>query len=153
MTRDEFYDEITSWSELLSFCYEHDLYSCEYIRTADDIVDDLIDILRHERTNDAMSRVYDILDNIDDFTCDYFDDSDDCHGLDENDFGEYLDRVADEYDEDIGFEYDDEDDDDAGDFYSPDPVFVDESDPWNYDSSIVDESVDILVFDKLISCQ
>lgn len=95
MTRNEFIDEVTTWGELIEFCYEKNLDCCEdvYTETQKD------DWFNEEVVNYARSAQgwRDVLSWIEDIPCDgeYYirDEYDDWREADEDDFDEYKDSV------------------------------------------------------------
>lgn len=96
MTRDEFFEEVTDWGELLSFCYNNGY---------DDYVEDVYseESRDEEIHNDLNERFYDdswqsIMDYLDGIPCDYDyyrkDDYGDWYGLDIYDFRERRDELV-----------------------------------------------------------
>ena len=111
MTRQEFIDDVTTWSELLDFCYDNESDICEDIVSFDTMDEEVESDLREEVGNRSWRDIRDLLCDIDtdyDFfrrngILDYY--PLDNHG----DFDEYKDAVLDWMD-DNGYWDDDEDD-------------------------------------------
>ena len=117
MTKDEFYDAIEDFSDLISFCETN---GCEHIvqnvRESDFFDDWVWDVLENNRTSWFWHDVRDMLDRVEAPASDYFSTPEGIDDLtyeelwDEYDLDRYKDRVAD-WGDDEGF-WDEEDDDD-----------------------------------------
>lgn len=114
MRRQDFIDDITTWSELLSFCYDEDCDICEDIYSEDDR-DENIDSnsLVEWARNNTWQELYDILEEIP-TGYDYYweDDYGDWHGADDDLFEDRKQEVI-EWMDDGGYwdeEYEDEED-------------------------------------------
>ena len=113
MRRQDFIDDITTWSELIEFCHDEDCDICEDIYTEDekdeDIDRNLVDLAR----NNTWQELYDILESIPTGDCYYYcDDWGDWHEADDDIFDERKERVlewmddGDWWDEEDEEEYD-----------------------------------------------
>lgn len=112
MTRQEFIDDVTSWSELLDFCYEYSCPECDDI-VSEDAYDDEINERLYERARD--DNWWEVKDWLNDLPTgnDYYDRYNDC-GVDD-DFECYKDDVlhwADNYGDVWEDEEDEEEDED-----------------------------------------
>ena len=118
MTRNEFWDDISSFSDIVDFCreygYDHyidDLYSRNQL--FDYVVEG----------SDDISDLYGYLCDIGDLDADWFSvDGGEIRSLDGEDFDSWQEQLYNELDDDDFFEDDDdntdEDDDDTGGFYT-----------------------------------
>ena len=110
MTRQEFLDSIESFSDLINFCNENDIYQA-YTQNIYDNEDYDMEICRRiseYSNNDSWEEIRDWLDNLP-CGCDYYEFDDDwCEwkGLEDEDLHERVHELAQELDED-GF-FDDE---------------------------------------------
>lgn len=126
MTRNEFLNDVNSWSELISFCDE---YGCNYCSDIYDEEqrDDVINERMYERAReDSWHDVYSWLDNIETGYSYYMeDDYGDFVGMDDSEFDSYKDDVL-EWMDSNGYwdEDDDEDepDDTDEDFFEDEPI-------------------------------
>lgn len=122
MRRQDFIDDVTTWSELINFCYDEDCDVCEDIYSEDARDEDIDNNLTDWARNHSWQELYDILDAI---PCgaDYYyrDDWGDWHEvsdamfddrkqdvIDWMDDGGYWDDEVDEEDEEIFDEIDEE---------------------------------------------
>lgn len=114
MTRLEFLDNVTCFSELIEFCDEIRCDLCEDVICYDDLYDNVLDDIRDDAPDclsDLQSYIGDISTNYD-WYCrggwlDY-------RGLTDEDFEEYKQDVLD-YAEEYG-DFDEEDEDDCGEY-------------------------------------
>lgn len=109
MTRQEFIDNVTTWSELLDFCYDEDIDFCEDVYT-EDAKDDYFNDMLVDMARDAGSwrELYDRLEEIptgyDYYIRDYYGDFE---GADDDDFDSRYEDVL-EYMDDNEYWGDDE---------------------------------------------
>lgn len=110
MTRQEFIDDVTSWSELIDFCYDQDCDICEDIYSEeakdDHFNNDLVEMARNANDwEELLETLNDIPTGYDYYICNEYDEF---RGADEDDFDSYKDDVLewmddgeywDEYDE------------------------------------------------------
>lgn len=108
MTRAEFFENVTSWWELKDFCSEQRCDLCDDIydeEGRDDYINDcLMDWARNDSWTELLSRLEDIPTGYDYYR---YDDYGDWVGLDDGDFDEIRDEVA-EWMDDNGYWDDDE---------------------------------------------
>lgn len=109
MTRAEFDENINSWYDLIDFCQEYGLSSCDNIYDSDQV----IEIIRDEANYDGVRGVFYLVRNISDLDAEYF-----YYGnsglvslYDDIDFERYRLRVIEEFEENFDFDEDDEDED------------------------------------------
>jgi len=127
MTRAEFEENITSWYDLIDFCYENDLHSCDNIYDSEQVVE----IIRDEARSEGVRGVCWLVNNIYDFDAEYF-----YYGenglvsLDNSDFERYKSDVFTEFED----YFDDEDDEED--------YFEDE----NYIERDIDEPIEESLF-------
>lgn len=112
MTRREFEEDITTWDELIRFCYDNELCSCE------DIVDynGVLDCIIEDARNCYLDRIIDEVSEIRDPNAEYFyrDYNGDFESLDDyDDFERYKSEVAEEYEEYFDEEVDEENEEDS----------------------------------------
>ena len=93
MYRQDFIDNITSWSELLDFCYEYDCSQCEDVEDVDYyrdwINDSLVSWAREDTWRELLGRLQD-LDEKDGYDYYVWDDYDGAYRpVDDSDFDEY----------------------------------------------------------------
>lgn len=95
MTRNEFFDEVTSWGELIEFClnngcngYVEDVYSDD--GRDDYINENLVDWAQEESWRDLRDRLDDIETDYDYYEYDYGD----WRGLDDDDLQDRMEEVA-----------------------------------------------------------
>ena len=111
MTRQEFLDDVTTFGDLLSFCWDNDCDICDDIYDQERM-DDAIDERVAEMTrSDGWRNIYSFLDNVP-YGDDYYryDEYDDWVPLDESDFDDYQQEVL-EWMDDQGYwdeEYDED---------------------------------------------
>ncbi len=120
MTRQEFIENITTWSELLDFCYDNDSNVCEDIISYDTMDEEIESDLQEEVGNRSWRDIRDLLSDIN-TNYDYYRRDgmfDYCPMDDDSDFDEYKDVVLDWMD-DNGY-WDDEEDDE-GEYFDDDP--------------------------------
>lgn len=107
MTRTEFDENITTWWDLIDFCNEHNIYVCEDVYSADSAVELVKNILH----DDGISGVCWFLSDVGDRDAEFFKYTDNgLFSLDEGDFDDMKDEVANEYDDDFGFDEEPEED-------------------------------------------
>lgn len=113
MTREEFYEQTCCWDDLIDFCRQYNLCTCDNIYANSDIEELLCDTL-HSAGIGATQR---IIMNIDNPDANFFlVQEGSIKALDDSeDFADYRDQLECEYEECIGFdeEYDDYDDEDG----------------------------------------
>ena len=137
MTRDEFIEDVTTWSELLSFCSDEgyetdDIYTSE---DRDDYIDeDLVEMARNDSWRDVLSTLRDLEDD-DGFEYYRRDDWNGWVGLSDGDdeFDSYKENVL-EWMDDNGYWPGDEEDDDEEDEYDDEeeaPPVDDEDDEFS----------------------
>lgn len=133
MTRQEFIEGVTTWGELLDFCYDNDSNICEDIVSSDTMDDEIENDLREEVGNRSWRDIRVLLCDID-TDYDFFrkDGILDYYPLDNHgDFDEYKDTVLDWMD-DNGYWDDDEDDEEEyfdGVPYEEPPASEEEDEP------------------------
>lgn len=124
MTRAEFYENVTTWWDLKNFCSDEQCDICDDIydeEGRDDYINDcLMDWARNESWTELLSRLEDIPTGYDYYR---YDDYGDWVGLDDGDFDEIRDEVA-EWMDDNG--YWDDDEEEADD--EEDTPFIDPED-------------------------
>lgn len=111
MTRAEYDEQITTWEELIDFCSDNGLDTCDDIYYYEQIDDLIYETLRA----DGIKYVYYLLRDIDDFDEEYFLYSNgELVNLNDEDFEEYKSDAADEFgdfdEEEYEEEYDYEED-------------------------------------------
>lgn len=140
MYRQDFVDGITTWCELLDFCYENDCDSCADIETADSYSDwidnNLVSWARNDTWQDLLERLRD-LENNDGYDYYVWDDYDSVYRpADDRDFETYKGYVLTWGDEEgIWEDYEEDDEEDETEIDSEDVVDVDD------DFQIPDEDV------------
>lgn len=116
MTRQDFIDGITTWSELIDFCYNEDCDICEDIIDSDEMDEEISDNLSEEARECSWR---DIRDALNDITTGYSyyrrDGSFDYVPMDDSDFDSYKDDVIEWMDN--GGYWDDEENYDDEPFY------------------------------------
>ena len=124
MTRAEFYENVTTWWDLKDFCSDEQCDICDDIydeEGRDDYINDcLMDWARNDSWTELLSRLEDIPTGYDYYR---YDDYGDWVGLDDGDFDEIRDEVA-EWMDDNG--YWDDDEEEADD--EEDTPFIDPED-------------------------
>lgn len=124
MTREEFYENVTTWWDLKNFCSDEQCDICDDIcdeESRDDYINEcLIDWARNDSWTELLSRLEDIPTGYDYYR---YDDYGDWVGLDDGDFDEIRDEVA-EWMDDNG--YWDDDEEEADD--EEDTPFIDPED-------------------------
>ena len=96
MTRQEFIDYVTTWSDLLEFCYNENCYYCEDVYDSNQWNGCIDDEVGEIITNNNWREVLRILQEYDDLSgYDYYrkDDYGEWHELDDDDFDAYKDDV------------------------------------------------------------
>lgn len=115
MTRAEFYENVTTWWDLKNFCSDEQCDICDDIydeEGRDDYINDcLMDWARNDSWTELLSRLEDIPTGYDYYR---YDDYGDWVGLDDGDFDEIRDEVA-EWMDDNGYWDDDEEEADDED--------------------------------------
>ena len=100
MTREEFLDNVNDWDELLDFCYDNDIYTCEDIHTdaqKDEYIED--NLVEWARTN-TWKELYNILDDIPDEGSWYvINDYGDIWEATDDDFEDYKQRTLEKCDD------------------------------------------------------
>lgn len=120
MTRQEFIDDVTSWSELIEFCGDNGCYCCEDVYDEYDrdsyINENLVDMARNADNWESLKET------LEDITTgyDYYrrDDGGEWYGLDDSDFDDYKDDVLEWADDHDVFE--DEEEEDPDDYFCED---------------------------------
>ena len=138
MTRQEFIDEVTTWSELLDFCYSENIDFCDDVYSEDAKDDyfnsELVEMARNaDDWRDLQSRLEDIPDGYD-----YYinDDYDGFRGADDDDFDDHKDDIL-EYMDDNEY-WDDDEEEEVEEEPAPD----DDEDPED-EESVEEEDVSI----------
>lgn len=94
MTRQEFIDDICTWGDLISFCYDEDCDICEDIYSEDSrddhINEHLVEWARENDWEELCGKLNDIPDGYDYY---YLDDYGEFHGADDGMFDDYKDEV------------------------------------------------------------
>ena len=105
MTREEFLDNVNDWDELLDFCYDNDIYTCEDIHTdaqKDEYIED--NLVEWARTN-TWKELYNILDDIPDEGSWYvINDYGEIWEATDDDFEDYKQRTLEKCDDDELFD-------------------------------------------------
>lgn len=112
MTRREFEEDITTWDELIGFCDDNGLYSCEDIVGYDCVLDCIIEDARNGHLDYVIDRVSEIRDA----SAEYFyrDYNGDFESLDDyDDFERFKSEAAEEYEEYFDEEVDEENEEDS----------------------------------------
>lgn len=144
MTRQCFIDEITTWSELIDFCYNEDCDICEDIIDSDTMDEEVNENLREDVGNYSWWEVRDGLNDIE-TGYDYYHRNDglfDYEPMDDSDFDSYKEDVIEWMDN--GGYWDEEDDEDEeyeepfhdNQLASEDEDGEDESEPEDEDFSV-----------------
>ena len=105
MTREEFLDNVNDWDELLDFCYDNDIYTCEDIHT-DAQKDEYIEnnLVEWARTS-TWKELYNILDDIPDESNWYvINDYGEIWEATDDDFEDYKQRTLEKCDDDELFD-------------------------------------------------
>lgn len=122
MTRAEFYENVTTWRDLKNFCYDEQCEICDDIydeEGRDDYINDcLMDWARLDSWSELLVRLEDIPTGYDYYRCD---DYGEWEGLDDDDFDEIRDEVAEWMDENGYWGDDEEEADDEEDAPFTDP--------------------------------
>ena len=139
MTRQEFIDNVTTWSELLYFCYDENIDFCEDVYT-EDAKDEYFDDILVDMARDAGSwqELYDRLEEIP-TGYDYYirDDYGDFEGADDDDFDSHYEDVLEYMDCNEYW-----DDDDGDEDYEEEPVREEYVDPED-EEPVEEEDVSI----------
>ena len=139
MTRQEFIDNVTTWSELLDFCYDENIDFCEDVYT-EDAKDEYFDDILVDMARDAgcWQELYNRLEEIP-TGYDYYirDDYGDFEGADDDDFDSHYEDVL-EYMDDNEYW----DDDDGDEDYEEEPVREEYVDPED-EEPVEEEDVSI----------
>lgn len=139
MTRQEFIDNVTTWSELLDFCYGENIDFCEDVYTEDakdEYFDDiLVDMARNAGN---WQELYELLEEIP-TGYDYYirDDYGDFEGADDDDFDSHYEDVLEYMDCNEYW-----DDDDGDEDYEEEPVREEYVDPED-EEPVEEEDVSI----------
>lgn len=132
MTRQEFIEGVTTWGELLDFCYDNDSDICEDIVSSDTMDDEIEIDLREEVGNRSWHDIRDLLCAID-TDYDFFrrDGVFDYYPLDNHgDFDEYKDTVLEWMDDNAYWDDDEEEEEHFdGDPFDAQPVYEEEDEP------------------------
>lgn len=112
MTRQEFIDDVTTWYELLEFCYDEDCNICEDIVDSD-MYDEYIDDELYDKIRNSGDKWWEIKDWLNGIPTgyDYYDRYNEC-GVDEYDFDHYKDDVLDWGDSNEVWDEDEEEEED-----------------------------------------
>lgn len=98
MTRTEFEEDITSWYELIDFCNENDLRSCDNIYDSEQVVE----IIRDETRSEGVGGVLWLVNNIYEPDAEYFYYGDSgIENLDDYDFERFKTNVFNEFEDDF----------------------------------------------------
>lgn len=98
MTRTEFEEDITSWYELIDFCNENDLRSCDNIYDSEQVVE----IIRDEARSEGVRGVLWLVNNIYEPDAEYFYYGDSgIENLDDYDFERFKTNVFNEFEDDF----------------------------------------------------
>lgn len=147
MRRQDFIDDVTTWSELISFCYDEDCDVCEDIYSEDARDEDIDNNLTDWARNHSWQELYDILDAI---PCgaDYYyrDDWGDWHEVSDDMFDDRKQDVIDWMDD--GGYWDDEVDEEDEEIFDE----IDEEFPEDEEDLEPIEPEDISFTDLLTSC-
>lgn len=151
MTRQEFIDNVTEWSELIDFCSDNDLGECEDVMSSDDMNDYIENNISDYVYDSGWRSVVETLSSID-TGYDYYhhDGGLDFTYLDDDDFRRYKDSVLDSMD-DSGYWDDEEDEDNTG---FEDDIFdaLEEDEEESEDDEDEVETESCSVNDLLFSC-
>lgn len=98
MTRTEFEEDITSWYELIDFCNENDLRSCDNIYDSEQVVE----IIRDEARSEGVRGALWLVNNIYEPDAEYFYYGDSgIENLDDYDFERFKTNVFNEFEDDF----------------------------------------------------
>lgn len=129
MTRQEFIDEVTMWSELIDFCYNENINFCNDVYSEDEKDDyfnnELVEMARKaDDWRDLQSRLEDIPDG-----CYYYinDDYGGFRGADDDDFDDHKDDIL-EYMDDNEY-WDDEEEEEVEEEPAPDDEDPEDEEP------------------------
>lgn len=136
MTRQDFIDGITTWAELLDFCYNEECDICEDIVSNDTMCEEIDDDLREATRYHSWQNVRDLLNDID-TDYDYYrrESSLEYIPMDDDDFDTYKDDVIEWMDNNGYWEDDEEDEEDDepfqydGDFAPDDSECKEDEEP------------------------
>ena len=117
MTRGEFIEQITSWSELLSFCYDYDCDVCADIISHDSLAEYIADDFRTFADRYSWTDIRGWLNDIDDDADYYYRNGSFEYESVDDDFDSYKDDVL-SWGDDDGI-WDPEDEDEEFDDYTP----------------------------------
>lgn len=134
MTRDEFIQNVTTWSELRSFCYDYECSVCSEVYSQDEL-DDYFNERLVDMARDASdwSNLLESLEDIPTGASYYIrDDDGDFSEADESDFDDLKDEVLEWADYEEVFDDCDEDEEDYDDEEEPEP-FVEEDPDDRYE--------------------
>ncbi|MBR5014342.1 MAG: hypothetical protein IKY16_07030 [Bacteroidales bacterium] len=109
MTRQEFIDNVTEWSELIDFCDDNGLDECEDVMSSDDMNDHIENNISDYVYDNGWRSVAETLCGID-TSYDYYlhDGGLDFTGLNDDDFTDYKERVLEIMDDDCLWDDEDE---------------------------------------------
>lgn len=146
MTRQEFIDDVTTWSELLSFCYDEDCTICEDVYSDDSkneyYDEELVDMARNAGSwQELYDQLGDIPDGYDYYIRDYYGEF---RGADDDDFDSYKEDVLEWMDDRDYWEYDDDDEDDE-----EEPVREEYADPEDVEPV---EEEDVSIAELFTTC-
>ena len=113
MTRSEFWGQVNDWDELLSFCYDNDIYICDDIYT-DNAKNDYINdnLSEYARDVNSWQNLLDILQSIpEDDDWYILDEYGEFVAADECDFSDRKELVSDEADNKDLWDYEEDDED------------------------------------------
>lgn len=143
MTRGEFIEQITSWSELLSFCYDYDCEVCADIISHDSLAEYIADDFRTFADRYSWTDIRGWLNDIDDDADYYYRSGSFEYESVDDDFDSYKDDVLSWGDDDGIWDPEDEDeefDDDGEDIYF---------DPFDIDDDVEEEVAESSSEDEL----
>lgn len=147
MTRQEFIQNITTWRELLNFCWEYDCNVCENIIPHDELRDYIAEDFSQYAYEYSWVDIRDWLNSIDNNASFYYRDGSFDYTSVDDDFASYkqdvldwCDEDASVFDEDEDVEYPFEDDFllDDDDFLDPDPTPKSRAESDDDDSELSD---------------
>lgn len=113
MTRQEFIQNVTTWRELLNFCWEYDCNVCENIIPHDELRDYIAEDFRQYAYEYSWVDIRDWLNNIDNNASFYYRDGSFDYTSVDDDFASYKQDVLDWCDEDASVFDEDEDEADT----------------------------------------
>lgn len=152
MTRQDFIDGITTWSDLLDFCYNEDCDICEGIVSNDTMCEEIDDDLREATQYRSWQDVRDLLNDID-TDYDYYrrESSLEYVPMDDDDFDSYKEDVI-EWMDNGGYWEDDEEDEEYDEPFQYDGDFTLENAEYDEDKEPPTEDEDFSVGELMGMC-